>query len=165
MCCLYARLRPETRQTAGLARWFRHSVHPALEGRQSGTSWLDAIKTGATLSSYETLERVADRLQKNNTRLTRERALWLAAHWAEQKDDGRWHLRADPAHKLPFPTVYRLEVIGIWQRDRTDLWLGASESDAVRNGYTDESFAPETRDGHAPGSFASRPAAFHDIRF
>ena len=46
------------------------------------------------------------------------------------------------------------------------LWLGASESDAKKwVGYSDESFVPDTCDGHATGSFASRLAAFHDIRF
>lgn len=168
VCSLYAGLRPERVKRLVSLDGFGIPSTPPSKAAARYVEWLDAIKTGATLSSYETLERVADRLQKNNTRLTRERALWLAAHWAEQKDDGRWHLRADPAHKLPFPTVYRLdEVISIWQRvTAPTLWLGASESDAKKwVGYSDESFVPETRDGHAPGSFASRLAAFHDIRF
>ena len=97
-----------------------------------------------------------------------ERAEWLAQHWAEQKADGRWHLRADPAHKMPFPTVYRLdEAIAIWSHvTAPTLWLGASESAAKQwNGYTDDTIVPTTKEGHAQGSFDSRLAAFSNIQF
>lgn len=130
--------------------------------------WLDAIKAPSALSSYESLDRVADRLQKNNSRLTRDRASWLAAQWSEQRDDGRWHLRADPAHKLPFPTVYRLEeAIAIWNEvTAPTLWVGASESEAKQwNGYTDDTTVPASREGHVFGTFASRLAAFRNIDF
>jgi drug/metabolite transporter (DMT)-like permease len=56
-------------------------------------------------------------MQKDNPRLTRERASFLASHWARELPDGRAELRSDPRHKLPFPTVYRLaEAKAFWRR-------------------------------------------------
>jgi pimeloyl-ACP methyl ester carboxylesterase len=168
VCSLYAGIRPERVRRLVSLDGFGIPSTPPNKAAERYRAWLDAIKIPASLSSYTSKENVADRLQKNNPRITRERALWLAGHWAEEKADGRWHLRADPAHKLPFPTVYRLdEVISIWQQvTAPTLWLGASDSDAKKwVGYSDESFVPDTRDGHAAGSFESRLAAFQDITF
>ncbi|MGC5271677.1 hypothetical protein ACPXAU_24820, partial [Salmonella enterica] len=45
------------------------------------TQWLDEMKNRPVLRGYETLEEVAARLQKNNARLSDERAGFLAQHW------------------------------------------------------------------------------------
>ena len=65
--------------------------------------WLDALAEPADFATYRDLAAVADRLQKNNRRLSRARAEFLAQHWAEVQPDGTARLRADPKHKLPFP--------------------------------------------------------------
>jgi pimeloyl-ACP methyl ester carboxylesterase len=80
------------------------------------------------------LRAVADRLQKNNPRLTREQALFLASHWAEVLPDGSARLASDPRHKLPFPSVYRMEeVYAIWHAIAAPvLWVAAMESDIPR---------------------------------
>ena len=166
--CTYAGVRPHRVKKLVSLDGFGVPASSASKAAERYAKWLDAVKAGETLSSYESAAKVADRLQKNNVRLTRERAEWLAQHWAEHKADGRWHLRADPAHKMPFPTVYRLdEAIAIWSHvTAPTLWLGASESAAKQwNGYTDETTVPTTKEGHAKGSFSSRLAAFSDIQF
>lgn len=166
--CTYAGVRPQRIKKLVSLDGFGVPASSASKAAERYGKWLDAVKTGETLTSYESRDRVADRLQKNNPRLTRERADWLAQHWSEQRSDGRWHLLADPAHKMPFPTVYRLdEAIAIWSNvTAPTLWLGASESAAKQwNGYTDETTVPTTREGHAKGSFASRLAAFANIQF
>lgn len=168
VCSIYAGIRPHRVNKLISLDGFGIPNSSASKAAITYRKWLDAIKAPPVLSTYATLEAVADRLQKNNSRLTRERALWLAQHWSEARDDGRWHLRADPAHKLPFPTVYRLEeVIAIWNEvTAPTLWIGASESEAkLWNGYTDETHVPVSREGHALGTFASRLAAFRDIEF
>ena len=168
VCCTYAGVRPHRVKKLVSLDGFGVPAASATKAAERYGKWLDSIKAGETLGSYESAAKVADRLQKNNVRLTRERAEWLAGHWAEQKDDGRWHLRADPAHKMPFPTVYRLdEAIAIWSHvTAPTLWLGASESAAKQwNGYNDETAVPTTKDGHATGSFASRLAAFQNMQF
>jgi len=168
VCCTYAGVRPQRVKKLVSLDGFGVPAASASKAAERYGKWLDSVKTGETLSSYDSADKVADRLQKNNVRLTRERADWLAAHWAELRDDGRWHLRADPAHKMPFPTVYRLdEAIAIWGHvTAPTLWLGASESAAKQwNGYTDETTVPTSKEAHAQGSFASRLAAFQHMQF
>lgn len=168
VCCTYAGVRPQRVKKLVSLDGFGVPAASASKAAERYGKWLDSVKTGETLSSYDSADKVADRLQKNNVRLTRERAHWLAGHWAELKDDGRWHLRADPAHKMPFPTVYRLdEAIAIWGHvTAPTLWLGASESAAKQwNGYTDETTVPTSKEAHAQGSFASRLAAFQHLQF
>jgi pimeloyl-ACP methyl ester carboxylesterase len=103
--------------------------------------WLDELRTPQALKPYTSLAAVADRLQQNNPLLPRDKALWLAAEWAEprREADGaeRWHLRADAAHKRTNPILYHVdEVLEAWRRitapllwaegDRTDVskWWG-----------------------------------------
>ena len=93
-------------------------------------AWLDALHSPPEFAAYASLAAVADRLQKNNPRLPRDKALFLAGHWAVVTQDGRARLLSDPRHKLPFPTTYRLdEAIAVWRRiTAPTLWVAASES-------------------------------------
>jgi pimeloyl-ACP methyl ester carboxylesterase len=154
---IYAGIRPNRVKKLVSLDGFGIPNSHASKAPNAYRKWLDAIKEAPSLSTYESLAKVADRLQKNNPRLRRDRAEWLAKHWL-----------ADPAHKLPFPTVYRLEeVIAIWNEvTAPTLWIGASESEAKQwNGYSDDTTVPSSRDGRALVTFASRLAAFRDIDF
>jgi pimeloyl-ACP methyl ester carboxylesterase len=93
--------------------------------------WLDALKVPSGLRPYSTLHDVAARLQKTNPRLSDSRAAFLAQHWAAQRPDGNWHILADPQHKLPNPTLYRLdEVLACWSAiDAPVLWIEARDSE------------------------------------
>ena len=92
--------------------------------------WLDALKDPPGFRPYASLAAVADQLQKNNPRLSRDKAEFLAGHWAKAQPDGSARLNSDPRHKLPFPTVYRMEeVLAIWTRIAAPvLWVAATES-------------------------------------
>jgi pimeloyl-ACP methyl ester carboxylesterase len=92
--------------------------------------WLDAIAAPPSLRPYASLAEAADRLQKTNPRLMRQRAEFLAAHWAEVQPDGSARLRADPRHKLPFPTVsHGAEWMASWREATAPvLWVLATES-------------------------------------
>jgi pimeloyl-ACP methyl ester carboxylesterase len=66
--------------------------------------------------------------------LPADKAAFLARHWAREHDDGKVRLVSDPRHKLPFPTVYRIEeVFAVWRciRART-LWIAAEGSHVPR---------------------------------
>jgi pimeloyl-ACP methyl ester carboxylesterase len=93
-------------------------------------SWLDALRDPPALAPYASLAAVADRLQKNNPRLPRDKAEFLAPHWAEPLPDGTARLRADAKHKLPFPTTSRLDdVFAIWRGIACPvLWVAAADS-------------------------------------
>jgi pimeloyl-ACP methyl ester carboxylesterase len=77
---------------------------------------------------------VADRLQKTNPRLPRDKAEFLARHWARELPDGRAELTSDPRHKLPFPTTYRMEeVYAVWHAIAAPvLWVAGAQSDIPR---------------------------------
>jgi pimeloyl-ACP methyl ester carboxylesterase len=96
--------------------------------------WLAALRDPDGFRPYANLAAVADRLQKTNPRLARHRAEFLAAHWAKMLPDGHAELRSDPRHKLPFPTVYRMEeVFAVWRDIRAPvLWVAAAQSHIPR---------------------------------
>jgi len=96
--------------------------------------WLDELKTPQHLKPYASLDDVAARLTKNNPRLSSDRALWLAAHWAERRDDGLWHVLGDPAHKRVNPSLYRKdEILEGWKRiTAPTLWIEGDETDPDR---------------------------------
>ena len=93
-------------------------------------TWLDALREPPHLAPYANLAAVADRLQKTNPRLSRDKAGFLARHWAEVQSDGTARLRADPRHKRPFPTLARLEEMhALWGAiDVPVLWVVAAQS-------------------------------------
>jgi pimeloyl-ACP methyl ester carboxylesterase len=96
--------------------------------------WLDELKTLQRLKPYATLDDVAARLIKNNPRLSGDRAAWLAAHWAEHRDDGLWHVLGDGAHKRVNPSLYRKdEILEGWKRIAAPtLWVEGDETDPDR---------------------------------
>jgi pimeloyl-ACP methyl ester carboxylesterase len=79
--------------------------------------WMDELREqregGMGLASYASVEAVADRLQKTNRRLPRDKALWLAHHWAAPDDnpgsDGCWRILGDASHKIVNPYIYRAD--------------------------------------------------------
>jgi pimeloyl-ACP methyl ester carboxylesterase len=120
------------------------------------THWLDALEDPPVLTPYRNLAAVADRLQKNNRRLPRDKAEFLATHWGEMLPDGTARLRADPRHKLPTPTVYRLEeIFAIWRQIAVPcLWVAAADSAIARWLAGNEDAAGEVarRLAHVPGA-------------
>ena len=96
--------------------------------------WLDELRQPAQLRPYDSLQAVADRLIKNNPLLTPDKAAWLAPHWAGQGDDGRWHIRGNPAHKRVNPVLYRKEeVLAAWRLISSPvLWVEGDRTDVAK---------------------------------
>ena len=100
--------------------------------------WLDSLAEPQRLKDYASLDEVADRLRKNNPRLSEDKARWLAPHWAVRRDgdgDGRdgnarFHILGDPAHKRPNPVLYRVdEILETWKLIAAPtLWVEAADS-------------------------------------
>ena len=107
--------------------------------------WLDELRTEASLRDYASVGAVAERLMKNNPRLDTAHAAWLAAHWAEERADGRWHILGDPAHKRANPILYRKEeIVETWKLITAPvLWVEGNETDVTKwwgNRYPREDF-------------------------
>jgi pimeloyl-ACP methyl ester carboxylesterase len=93
--------------------------------------WLDDLRQPQVLSPYADASAVAARLMKNNPRLSADKAAWLARQWGEPRADGRWHLRADAAHRRVNPVLYRVdEVLATWRAIAAPLlWVEGADTD------------------------------------
>jgi len=127
---LYAGVRPPRVSRIVSLEGFGIPAESADVAPAKMAKWLDALKHPPSFRPYRNLAAVADQLQRNNPRLSRDKAEFLAAHWARTESDGSAMLNSDPRHKLPFPTVYRMEeVVAIWQQITAPvLWVAATES-------------------------------------
>lgn len=130
LAMLYAGIRPQRIRKLINLEGFGLPATQAQQAPGRYAGWLDQLKAPQVLQPYASAGAVADKLQKNNPRLTRERADWLAPHWARQADDGLWHLRADPAHKHINPILYQKdEAMACWARISAPmLWVEGDQT-------------------------------------
>ncbi|HSV45176.1 MAG TPA: alpha/beta hydrolase [Ramlibacter sp.] len=95
--------------------------------------WMDELKEfhrgEVAVKPYDGADGVAQRLMKTNRRLPRDKADWLARHWARPGEDGLWRILADPAHKITNAQVYRLEEVLAHYRAITAPTLCVEASD------------------------------------
>ena len=129
IACLYAGVRPH--RVAGLVNLEGYGM-PDTQPDQAPrryAKWMDEIKVGVSLRPYASIDKVIERLIKNNPRLPEDKARWLAGYWSKPVADG-YALRADPAHKVSYPILYRVEeVLACWRLITAPVLL--IESDAV----------------------------------
>ena len=122
---LYAGVRRERVARLVLAEGFGLPPTVPAQAPKRLLKWLDQIVQLPRLRPYSSLEEVAQRLLANTPGLGRERAAFLAPHWARETEPGRFELRADPNHKAVNPVLYRYEeAIEIWKQIRAPvLWI------------------------------------------
>lgn len=153
--CLYAGVRPSrVRRVVDLEGFGLPATRPEQAAGQFAR-WLDALKQPPQLRPYASLDAVAERLRRNNPRLSAERAAFLATHWARRRADGQWEILGDPAHKLPGALLYRLdEVMAVWRQVQAPvLHVEGRDTDVL----------PRFARGE-PDAFRERFAAFPDFR-
>ena len=85
---------PDTKPTEAPARYRR---------------WLQLQRRRSPFGSYDSFDALARKIRGKSPRMTAAQADFVAREWAAVADDGRIRLRADPAHKLPYPVLYRRE--------------------------------------------------------
>ncbi|MFD2755497.1 alpha/beta fold hydrolase [Comamonas terrae] len=107
---------------------------PAERTPRRLAQWMDELRTqregGMGLAPYAGVEAVADRLQKTNRRLPRDKALWLAHHWAApDRADGLWRILGDASHKIVNPYIYRADEATACLRAITAPMLAVEASD------------------------------------
>ncbi|HVG04563.1 MAG TPA: alpha/beta hydrolase [Burkholderiaceae bacterium] len=140
---MYAGARPQrVRAVVNLEGFGLQPTHPEqAPGRFA--QWIDQLKQGAALRDYASREEVAARLMKNNSRLSVERATFLAQHWSESDKAGRFRVAGDPAHRIINPTLYRIdEVLACWRSVACPvLWVRAAQTDVLRHVGTDRDAA------------------------
>jgi len=130
---IYAGVRPERVKKLILLEGFGMPTTQPDEAPTRYAKWLDEVQANPHMRSYATSQQVAQRLQKNNPRLSDERAAFLAQHWAAKNEAGTWDIQADPWHKLPNPNLYRVEeIMACWQAVTAQvLWIEAKNSELL----------------------------------
>jgi pimeloyl-ACP methyl ester carboxylesterase len=132
---LYAGIRPQrVRRLINLEGFGLPATKPEQAPKRYA-AWLDELKQPQTLRDYASLEEVADRLRRNNPRLSPDRAAWLAPHWARLNSaSGRWVIQGDPAHKRTNPVLYRVEeALVCWAKiEAPVLWVEGRQTDVSK---------------------------------
>jgi len=157
---LYAGIRADRIHTHISLEGFGMPPMNSDKAPQNYRRWLDDIDKSVRLKPYEDLSALATRLASNNPRLGTDKAEFLAGHWGVEQDDGAI-LRADPAHKLRNPVLYRVEeAMACWREitaptlwvlaDQTQLhnWTVNEDFEARKNCFKDFRFATIDDCGH-----------------
>jgi pimeloyl-ACP methyl ester carboxylesterase len=78
--------------------------------------WLESGQKRPVFMHYSSYAGLAVRVAKRSPSISPAMAEFVAREWGSEGDDGSVHLRADAAHKLPNPVLYRLaEAEACWQ--------------------------------------------------
>ena len=131
---IYAGVRPERIRRLINLEGFGMPESKPHQAPKRYAQWLDELKQPAELRSYDSVQAVAARLRKTNPLLSQQRAAWLAEHWSRRRDDGRWDILGDPAHKRANPVLYqKAEVMECWKRIAAPvLWVEGDRTDVSK---------------------------------
>ncbi|WP_137938636.1 alpha/beta hydrolase [Chitinivorax sp. B] len=154
VACLYAGLRPDRVTKLVSLEGFGLPATEPQQAVQRMRNWLDEQRDLPTFGEYAG-DVIVARLMRNNPRLSRGKAEFLARHLTQGAGEGNFTYLADPSHKMVNPVLYRLEEAkAIWREvTATTLWL-ASDSDWLPN------WLKET-----PEQFQQRMDCFRDFRY
>jgi pimeloyl-ACP methyl ester carboxylesterase len=151
---LYAGVRPPRVRKLVNLEGFGMQATRSEQAPRRYARWLDELREPSRLRPYQSFAALADRLQENNKRLSREKAEFLARHWGRE-EGAQVVLRSDPAHKIVNPVLYRYEEVrACWQQVAAPvLWVDADGSDTLK------------RLGLDAAQHAERRAAFASLKY
>ena len=151
---LYAGVRPARVAKFVNLEGFGMPATKAEQAPRRYARWMDELRVAPKLRTYPDYAALADRMQRNNARLTRERAEFLARHWGNESADGV-ALRSDPAHKLVNANLYRVdEAFACWKQVTAPvLWVDAEDSETLK------------RIGLTAEEHAARRGSFRDLQY
>lgn len=134
VACVYAGARPERVHRLINLEGFGLAATRPEQAPKRYAKWLKELRDPPGMRTYASREDVMRRLQKNDLRLTDERADFISRHWSAKNERGEWEILGDPAHKLVSPILYRVdEVLACWQEIVAPvLWVEADDTEAWR---------------------------------
>ena len=157
----YAGVRPERARTVDLARRVRHSRRGLGRRRRprSRNGWTRSRRRrNSPPMRASTRSPAGCRRTIRGCRATRRCSLPRTG--PRRSPDGRVRLASDPRHKLPFPSVYRIEeTYAVWRNiTAPTLWVAAAESNIPKwlddhpegEGATDSFAGIRRRFAHIP---------------
>jgi pimeloyl-ACP methyl ester carboxylesterase len=151
---VYAGIRPDRVSRLVSLEGLGLTRHPPDQAPLRYMHWLGQLKDAPGFKPYRSFEEVAARLRKKNPRLSEERAVFLARHWAKRLDNGDVVLASDPRHKLVNPYLFRVEeAIACWRRISAPVLLVSGKQSDI-----------PSRMKYTPEELAERKGAFHNRR-
>ncbi len=109
----YAGVRPERIRRLINLEGFGMPETKAAQAPTRYAQWMDQLKNHhkgeLAMRPYADVQGVAARLMKTNTRLSSDKANWLAQHWSAPNAQGQYEIAGDPAHKIVNAQLFRLE--------------------------------------------------------
>jgi pimeloyl-ACP methyl ester carboxylesterase len=124
--------------------------------------WIEKSRQMDVYSTYAEFGELAQRILKRSPRMSRDKALFVAALWAAREADGTIVLRADPAHRLPNAVQYR-------RAEATACWEQITASVLVVKGEDSDFFSalagPDEIDAFASAETVVIPGAGHMVHF
>ena len=105
----YAGIRPTRVQGVVNLEGFGLPRTNPLQAPAQLAKWLDQLRGQPEAGDYAGVGDLAERLMRRNPRLLPARAFFIADRWTRPLPEGGVRLRADPAHRLVSPYLYRRE--------------------------------------------------------
>ena len=141
---LYAGVQPQRINKLINLEGFGPAVSQPDQAPGRYAKWLEALRVAPVMHGYASEAAVAERLKKNNPRLTNARAVFLAHYWASETNPGKWEILGDPAHKLINPVLPKVdEMLACWRQihapvlcieaEDTDMWRWMGGKDIMRS--------------------------------
>jgi pimeloyl-ACP methyl ester carboxylesterase len=140
IACLYGGIRPpRVAKIVNLEGFGMPATRPEDAPRRYAR-WLDELADQPTLRDYESVDAFAARLMRGNSRLTAERARFVAENWSEPLPNGHVRILGDPAHKIVNPTLYRLEEsMACWRAVTAPvLWVIGAHTETLKQMHLTE---------------------------
>ena len=148
----YAGARPQRiRRLINLEGFGTPAMRPTSAPKRL-SAWMDELKAfergEMALKPYDSADGVALRLMKTNPRLARDqvgrdRAIWLAHHWAAENTEGKWEILGDAAHKITGALLIRVEEVLALYAANTAPTLFVEASDNSMEGWYKTRFTLE----------------------
>lgn len=150
----YAGVRPERVARLVMLDFLGLKPLPGMDAPTAIGNWLDEISQPPRLRSYVDHLALARRLLAVNPRLTRERAEFLALNVGCRLADGSYGMACDPWHKVPAPTVYRIEdAMAAWRKATAPTLMIKAEK-----GFVNQRFGRDSEE------FWRRAGCFSQLR-
>ncbi|HSM30939.1 MAG TPA: alpha/beta hydrolase [Woeseiaceae bacterium] len=128
---LYAGVMPERVRAFVNVEGFGLLDTRPIEAPARYREWLQQSREVPAFRHFDSLEAMARHVAKRSPRMSAAQARFVAAAWAAEGPDGLT-LRADPAHKLPNPVLYRrAEAEACWRNVTAPVLLVAGADSAV----------------------------------
>ena len=136
---IYAGLRPDRVSRLVMMDFLGLPVPTDPDGSTPLGHWLDEVFKTPALRTYPNHEALAQRLMAANPRLTPARAGFLSRSVSCVVDDGLVTMACDPWHRVPSPTLYRVEdAMASWRRVTAPVLMLLADE-----GYVQQRFASQ----------------------